>query len=94
VQKVLGILAAGETEMSLRIRRDGRVLCASMHPEEPGDVYINDGLHYFLSVEAKVLVTEYADDHAKRGEWWWRGRQPPDVTIDKFYLGEPRYDRN
>lgn len=29
-----------------------------MHPEEPGDTYLNDGLHYRLSVELGVLVTD------------------------------------
>lgn len=72
--------------MALRVRADGRVLCAAMHPPELGDVYIDDGLHYRLSVEARVLVTEpmHSDagrgGHERHGEWWWHGQVPPDVV--------------
>lgn len=66
-------------------------MCAAMHPEEPGDVYLDDGVSYALSVEFKVLGTEPMDHggrggHAQHGEWWWRGQAPPDVTIDPFYI--------
>ncbi len=36
--------------MSARVRKDGRVLCAAMHPAEDGDIYIDDGAHYLLAV--------------------------------------------
>lgn len=72
--------------MALRIRRDGRILCAAMHPAEPDDCYLDDGIHYCLSVEQKVLVTEEHEQHSKRGEWWWFGRIPDGVAIDEFYL--------
>ena len=68
--------------MALRIRKDGRILCAAMHPEEPGDTYIHDGLHYTLSVEERVLVTEPMERHELRGEWWWAGNVPADVIIE------------
>ncbi len=74
--------------MSLRIRADGRVLCAAMYPEEPGDTYVDDGAHYRLSVELGVLVTEPMDGpggrggHARHGEWWWRGAVPEDVVLE------------
>lgn len=42
--------------MALRIRKDGRVLCAAMHKEELGDTYIDDGIHYFLSIENKIKL--------------------------------------
>lgn len=71
--------------MALRIRKDGRVLCAAMHAEEPGDTYLDDGLHYKMSVMRKVLVTEPMSEHAKHGEWWWRGQVPFGVVIDDFY---------
>ena len=35
--------------MSLRIRKDGRILCAKYHKEEMGDLYINDKLHEWLN---------------------------------------------
>lgn len=61
--------------MAVRVRKDGRILCAAMHLAEEGDIYIDDGIHYLLSVEAKVLVTD--NNHLDKpgrpghGEWWW-----------------------
>jgi hypothetical protein len=72
--------------MALRVRKDGRVLCAAMHPQEEGDMYVSDRLHYYLSVERKVLVTEPHEHHKNRGEWWWLNAIPSDVSIDSFYL--------
>ena len=72
--------------MAVRIRKDGRIYCAALHRELPGDAYIDDGVHYYLSVERKVLVTEPFEQHARRGEWWWKGQQPEDVVIDDFYF--------
>jgi hypothetical protein len=57
-----------------------------MHPAEPGDTYLHDGLHYQLSVEEKVLATEPHEQHQHRGEWWWKGNVPDGVIIDDFYL--------
>jgi hypothetical protein len=71
--------------MALRIRKDGRILCAAMHRAEPGDTYIHDGLHYQLSVEEKVLVTEPHEQHKLRGEWWWAGNVPEGITPADFY---------
>lgn len=73
--------------MAVRIRKDGRILCAAMHSEEDGDTYIDDGLHYLLSVERKVLVTHPHEQHSIHGEWWWKGNAPAD--IDGFYLTGP-----
>lgn len=78
--------------MSLRIRADGRVLCAAMHAAEPGDTYIDDGLHYVLSVERRILVTEEMDEaggrggHRAHGQWWWSGSVPDDVSVAPFYI--------
>lgn len=71
--------------MALRIRKDGRILCAAIHPTEDGDTYLNDGLHYRLSVEERVLATEPHEQHQKRGEWWWTGNIPEGIEIDAFY---------
>ena len=68
--------------MALRIRRDGRVLCAAMHAEEVGDIYIDDRLHYYLSVERRMLVTEPFERHSQHGEWWWINAVPRDVEIE------------
>ncbi len=75
--------------MSLRIRTSGRILCAAMHPEEPGDTYLNDGISYRLTVELRAIVTEpmFSDvgrgGHAKHGEWWWANEVPPDVVVEE-----------
>jgi len=53
--------------MSLRIRADGWILCAAQHPKEPGDTYLDDGLHYRLSVVFGVIVTEPMKSEVGRG---------------------------
>lgn len=76
--------------MALRIRKDGRILCAAMHPAEEGDTYIHDGISYILTVEERVIVTEPMDSdggrggHRKHGEWWWAGNVPKNVQIERF----------
>lgn len=41
--------------MSLRIRANGEIVCAAMHPEHPGDVYIDDETHYRIGVVCRAL---------------------------------------
>ena len=76
--------------MSLRIREDGTVLCAAMHPAEPGDTYLHDGISYKLTVEHRVLVTD--GRHLRRegneggpldghGQWWWCDEVPEGIEI-------------
>lgn len=75
--------------MAVRIRESGEILCAAMHPALPGDSYIDDGLHYRLSVDIGVLVTEPMElpngvgrgGHARHGQWWWRDDVPQDVKV-------------
>lgn len=82
--------------MALRIREDGTILCAAMHPAEPRDTYLHDGLSYKLTVELGVVVTEpmYSNKgrggHAVHGQWWWRDEVPPDVVLEIFRSGQPR----
>lgn len=79
--------------MAVRVRSSGEVVCAAMHPALEGDAYLDDGLHYLLSVELRVLVTEpmELDDgvglggHAVHGRWWWRGGVPAEAAADAFY---------
>jgi hypothetical protein len=71
--------------MAVRIRKSGKIVCAAMFPEEDGDLYIKDSLHYYLSVEMKILVTEPHENHSVHGEWWWKLAVPPSVNIDDFY---------
>ena len=72
--------------MALRIRKDGRILCAAIHPEEIDDTYIDDGLHYEMSVVKKVIGTEEHDKHKTHGQWWWLGNVPEGIEIEDFYL--------
>ena len=73
--------------MALRIRKDGKVLCAALNGPEDGDTYLHDGIHYNLSVVEKVLVTTENEHHMKNGgQWWWKGQQPKSVIIEEFYL--------
>lgn len=80
--------------MAIRIRKDGRILCAAMHPAEPGDVYLDDQTHYVLSTETGIVVTEAMFDpagrggHAAHGEWWWRDAVPDDVAIEDTLAGK------
>jgi hypothetical protein len=77
--------------LAIRIRKDGRILCAARYLEEDGDCYLDDGIHYLLSVEHKVLVTEPMKSseghggHSKHGEWWWKGQEPKTANIHSFY---------
>lgn len=74
--------------MALRIRQDGRILCAAMHPEEPGDTYLHDGISYRLTVELRAVVTEPMTNdlgrggHAAHGQWWWANDVPADVVLE------------
>lgn len=72
--------------LAVRVRKDGRILCAAMFPKERGDIYIDDALHHILSGEVKVLVTEPHERHSVRGEWWWINNIPPNIIIDDFYF--------
>lgn len=78
--------------MSLRIRESGQVVCAAMHPPEPGDVYVHDGVSYQLTVEHGLLVTEPWElplgvglgGHSNHGLWWWRGEEPSGARIERL----------
>lgn len=70
--------------MALRIRKNGDIVCAAMTEPNEGDTYINDSLHYEMSVINKVIVAPI--DHNKTALWFWKGNIPKDVEIDDFYL--------
>jgi len=55
--------------MSIRWREDGRLLCAAVTEPEEGDTYIDDKLHYQLSVISRAIVADI--DHEKNGLWYW-----------------------
>ena len=77
--------------MAIRIRKDGRMLCAAMFPEEPGDTYLHDGIHGLLSGsdgEISVIGSEPMERHKVTGRWYWLGNVPEGVMIDDvFYIG-------
>ena len=56
--------------MAVRIRMSGDIICAAMSIEEPGDLYIDDELHYYLSVTNKLLLAD--ENHKINGLWHWR----------------------
>lgn len=58
--------------MALRIRKTGEILCAAIHPERIGDVYIPDWLSYKLTVELGYIVTTPEPEHSTHGKWWFR----------------------
>lgn len=69
--------------MSLRWRLDGRLLCAAKCEAEDGDCYIDDRLHYELSIERGVIYPDPSEDTT--GLWHWRatrGRQVPTLDED------------
>jgi hypothetical protein len=82
--------------LAVRIRQNGQILCAAMHPAEPGDTYLDDVLHERLAGGTGALVTEpmHCDrgrgGHANHGEWWWRDRIPADVEADPYFLSRGR----
>lgn len=63
-----------------------------MHPPEGGDTYLDDGIHYRLSVELEALVSEPMEPdperpgrggHGVHGEWWWANEVPADVVLER-----------
>jgi hypothetical protein len=55
--------------MSLRCRVNGDLLCGAKSEPQPDDCYIDDGLHYRLSVLYGVVIPE--PDEATTGRWRW-----------------------
>jgi len=50
--------------MAVRIRKDMKtIVCAAKSKRQKGDIYIDDGLHYILSVEMGVLSTNKKDNN-------------------------------
>lgn len=60
--------------MSIRWRLNGDLVCAAMSNPMYGDTYINDRLHYALSVEQQCLIAD--EDHENNGLWHWKDIQP------------------
>lgn len=55
--------------MSIRWRVNGDLICAAMSEPEEGDTYIDDRLHYELSVESRAIIADV--NHETNGLWHW-----------------------
>ena len=78
--------------MAVRIRASTKVIvCAAMSEARPGDCYLDDNIHYVLSVELMVLrCTGKNSDGADLWEFcalgtkplpaWFTGAEPTSLT--------------
>ncbi len=57
--------------MSLRWRKNGTLICGAKSEPEDNDCYIDDRLHYMLSVELGVVVPDKNEEDT--GLWYWAG---------------------
>lgn len=55
--------------MSIRWRCDGTLVCGAKSEPRNCDTYIDDMLHYKLSVELKVLIAD--NNKQENGLWYW-----------------------
>jgi hypothetical protein len=74
--------------MALRVRTDGTMWCAALTQEMEGDTYIDDGLHYQMSVECGVIVALPMPEHTQHPQWWWRESAPDNA--DRWRADRPR----
>ena len=79
--------------MSLRWRHpSGEIYCAAKSEPRENDTYIDDTLHYELSVIQKVLVPDKDED--ANGRWYWlhgwctTSDHPEDVPEGTFIRAE------
>ncbi|WP_190304094.1 hypothetical protein [Paenimyroides baculatum] len=42
--------------MSLRIRKNGAIVCGAMSLPQEDDTYLDDNIHYYLSVLTEAIV--------------------------------------
>ncbi len=59
--------------MSIRIRKNGSIICGAMSLAEEGDVYLDDNIHYYLSVLTEAIIP--CKNHFKTGLWFWNIKQ-------------------
>lgn len=55
--------------MSLRIRKTGEILCAANTKAEEGDIYLDDNIHYYLSVLTEAIIA--SPNHKEDNLWFW-----------------------
>lgn len=79
--------------MSVRWRLTGELICGAKSSPMEGDTYIDDTLHYELSVIQKVLVPDV--NEKENGRWHWlhgecsTTKHPEDVPRGVFVRAEP-----
>lgn len=56
--------------MSLRWRNTGELLCGAKSEEKSDDCYIDDRLHYHLSVELRIVIPDTNEETT--GMWHWK----------------------
>lgn len=56
--------------MAIRVRKDGSMWCAAHTARRPGDRYIDDWLHYRLSVELGLIASLPMPCHVIYPRWW------------------------
>lgn len=67
--------------MAIRVRKDGTMWCAALTKLEKGDTYIDDGLHYQMSVIHGVIVALPMPEHIKHPQWWWANKAPKEANF-------------
>ncbi len=67
--------------MAIRVRVDGTMWCAAHTPEMAGDTYIDDTLHYEMSVEHGVIVALPMPEHEAHPQWWWIAQAPANADF-------------
>lgn len=58
--------------MALRVRKDGRILCAAKSKPEEGDIYIDDGIHQWLTRCTPIsinVIDSLGEDENGEEEW-------------------------
>lgn len=63
-------------EVAIRVRKNGEMICASLSKPKTGDTYIDDTLHYQMSVEYGVICALPMPEHEKNPKWWWSNNSP------------------
>jgi hypothetical protein len=63
--------------MALRVRKDGRILCAAKSKSEQGDIYVDDAVHSWLTrclpISINVIDSLGEDEN---GEEEWKAIRP------------------
>ena len=80
--------------MSLRIRKSGEILCAAHTEAKEGDTYLNDEIHYYLSVLTDAIVA--SENHSEDNLWFWNikeGEKPHYEETETKFIKVPVVER-